>query len=381
MSSCALSSFSGLQMRRIVVLGSTGSIGRQALEVIAANPDRFEVVGLVAGNDRSGLEQQAADFGVARTALGIEGAVELATLDSADVILNAIVGAAGLRASVAALDAGKLLALANKESLVAGGEACIAAVARGGGATVPVDSEHAAIAQCLQRRNLDEVKRIILTASGGPFRQRPDLSNVTPEEALQHPTWSMGPKITVDSATLMNKGLELIEAHFLFGLEYDQIEVIVHPQSIVHGLVEFVDGSMVMQAATTDMRIPIQAALGDPERFPSLAEPLDPIRESPLTFEAVDHQRFPAIAVAVVAGRAGRSYPAVLNAANEVAVGAFLDQKLAFTDITRVVEATMGAHESFDVVEVDAVFEADAWARAEAEQLISSAPVGEGARR
>ncbi|HYI46767.1 MAG TPA: 1-deoxy-D-xylulose-5-phosphate reductoisomerase [Actinomycetota bacterium] len=367
-------------MRRIVILGSTGSIGRQALEVIAANPDRFEVVGLGAGSDRSTLEQQAAEFGVSRTALGVEEAVRLATLEDADVVLNAIVGAAGLRASVAALDAGKILALANKESLVAGGEACIAAVGRGGGATVPVDSEHAAIAQCLQRRNLDEVKRIILTASGGPFRQRPDLAGVTPDEALQHPTWSMGPKITVDSATMMNKGLELIEAHFLFGFGYDQIDVTVHPQSIVHGLVEFVDGSMLMQAATTDMRIPIQAALGDPERFPSQTEPLDPIRESPLTFEAVDHQRFPAIAIAVVAGRAGRSYPAVLNAANEIAVEAFLDRKLAFTDISRVVEATMGAHEPFDVVEVDAVLEADAWARVEAERVIASAPVGGGAR-
>ncbi|MEA2446542.1 MAG: 1-deoxy-D-xylulose-5-phosphate reductoisomerase [Actinomycetota bacterium] len=367
-------------MRRIVVLGSTGSIGRQALEVIAANPDRFELVGLAAGSDRNGLEQQARSFGVSRTALGTDGALELATLDEADIVLNAIVGAAGLRASVAALDAGKLLALANKESLVAGGEACIAAVSRGGGATVPVDSEHAAIAQCLQRRDLNEVARIVLTASGGPFRQRADLTEVTPEEALNHPTWSMGPKITVDSATLMNKGLEVIEAHFLFGFGYDQIDVCVHPQSIVHGLVEFVDGSVLMQAATTDMRIPIQAALGDPERFPSLADTFDPIRESPLTFEAVDHQRFPAIAVAVVAGRAGRSYPAVLNAANEIAVGAFLEGRLAFTDITRAVEATMSAHEPFDATEVDAVFEADRWARAEAERIISSAPVGEGAR-
>ena len=364
--------------RRIVVLGSTGSIGRQALEVIAAHPDRFQVVGLVAGHDQVGLERQAREFDVSRTGLGAESAVDLATHDEADIVLNAIVGAAGLRASVAALDAGKLLALANKESLVAGGEACLAAVERGNGATVPVDSEHAAIAQCLQRRTLDEVARIYLTASGGPFRLRADLADVTPDEALQHPTWAMGPKVTVDSATLMNKGLEVIEAHFLFGFDYERIEVLVHPQSIVHGIVELVDGSMLMQAATTDMRIPIQAALGDPDRFPSLAEPLDLLRESPLTFEAVDHQRFPAVAIAAVAGNAGRSYPAVLNAANEVAVGAFLDGKLAFTDITRVVESTMGAHDPIDVQEVDAVLEADGWARAEAERVIATAPAGHG---
>jgi 1-deoxy-D-xylulose-5-phosphate reductoisomerase len=361
-------------MRRVVILGSTGSVGTQALEVIRANPDRFEVVGLAAGTNRIELERQASEFGVRQTALGSEDAVRLATLDEADIVLNAIVGAAGLKASVAALEAGKLLALANKESLVAGGEACSAAVARGGGSTIPVDSEHAALAQCLQGRGTTYLRRVIVTASGGPFRERFDLDTVTPEEALQHPTWEMGPKITIDSATLMNKGFEVIEAHYLFGLSYDQIEVLVHPTSIVHAVAEFLDGSMLMQAAPTDMRIPIQAALDDPERHETPLEPLDLIGRSPLEFQAVDHKRFPAIAIAVVAGRAGRSYPAVLNAANEVAVEAFLQGKLAFTDITKVVEFTMAAHEPFDVGDVDAVLEADSWARRQAAIGVEDAP-------
>ena len=364
-------------MRRVVILGSTGSIGTQALEVIKANPDRFEVIGLAAGTNELALERQAKEFGVTRTALGADRAVELATLDEADVVLNAIVGAAGLKASVAALDAGKLLALANKESLVAGGQACLAAVERGGGLTVPVDSEHAALAQCLQGRGTKHLRRVIITASGGPFRERFDLSTVTPEEALKHPTWDMGPKISVDSATMMNKGLEVIEAHYLFGLDYDQIDVLVHPQSIVHGVAEFLDGSMLMQAASTDMKIPIQAALDDPERHETSVEPLDLIEQSPLEFQAVDHRRFPAIAIASVAGRGGRSYPAVLNAANEVAVEAFLQFRLAFTDITRVAETTMAAHEPFDVADVDAVLEADAWARRRASAAVEDAPAPE----
>ncbi len=358
--------------RRVVILGSTGSIGRQALDVVRTHPDLFEVVGLGAGSNEMLLRRQAEEFGVKQTALGGDGAVELATLENADIVLNAIVGAAGLRPSLAALEAGKLLALANKESLVAGGDACLAAVARGGGSTIPVDSEHAAIAQCLQRRDMNEVRRVILTASGGPFRNRDDLSSVTADEALQHPTWSMGPKVTIDSATLMNKGLEMIEAHYLFGFDYEQIEVVINPQSIVHGVVEYVDGSMLMQAATTDMRIPIQAALGDPERFESSAETLDLIKQSPIEFEPVDHQRFPAIAVAVVAGRAGRSYPAALNASNEQAVKAFLDGKISFPDITKVSEAVLAAHEPVDVGDADGVFEVDAWARAQADRLIES---------
>ena len=355
----------------MVVLGSTGSIGRQAIEVARRHPDLLSVVGLVAGSDREGLAEQAQSLRVDATGLGPEAAVRLAALDDADVVLNAVVGAAGLRASVAALEAGKVLALANKESLVAGGEVCIAAASRGGGAIVPVDSEHSAIAQCLEGRPGATVERILLTASGGPFRERPDLSKVTPSEALAHPTWRMGPKITVDSATLMNKGLEVIEAHFLFGLPYERIEVVVHPQSIVHGIVELVDSSVLLQAAPTDMRIPIQAALLWPQRAPSPAEPLDFKELRALTFAPVDDRRFPLVGLAYEAGRMARSYPAALNAANEEAVRAFLDDAIAFTEIGEVVERVMEAHDPVDVSELDAVLEVDRRARMQARRVMT----------
>ncbi|MDQ3878734.1 MAG: 1-deoxy-D-xylulose-5-phosphate reductoisomerase, partial [Actinomycetota bacterium] len=291
--------------RRVVVLGSTGSIGRQALDVIAAHPDRFSVVGLAAGSDSQALAAQASDFGVERTALGADDAVELARLSEADIVLNAIVGAAGLRASVAALSEGKVLALANKESLVAGGDVCLDAARAGGGTIVPVDSEHAALSQCLERVDRHEIRRVVITASGGPFRQRADLSDVTVEEALAHPTWSMGPKITVDSATLVNKGLEVIEAHYLFGFGYDSIGVLVHPQSVVHAMVELRDGSTVAQFAPADMRLPIQAALSAPERIDLDLPPVDLAQSGPLTFEELDHSRFPAVGLAYEAGRRG----------------------------------------------------------------------------
>jgi 1-deoxy-D-xylulose-5-phosphate reductoisomerase len=355
------------ERRRVVILGSTGSIGRQAIEVVTAHPDRFQLVGLVAGTDRGSLEQQASELGIEHTGLGEEAAVELATKADTDVVLNGIVGAAGLRASVAALESGKVLALANKESLVAGGEACLAAAARGGGRLAPVDSEHAAIAQCLHGHDGDTVERVVLTASGGPFRTRGDLGAVTPEEALAHPTWSMGPKITIDSATLMNKGLEVIEAHHLFGLAYDQIGVLVHPQSVVHGIVEFTDGSVLMQAAPTDMRIPIQAALSSPERLSADYGTLDLATTGSLDFEPVDGTRFPAVDLAFGAGRKGRSYPAALNAANEVAVGAFLAGSVSFADIPRVIEEVLNDHDPIDATELDAVLEVDSWARSQAD--------------
>jgi 1-deoxy-D-xylulose-5-phosphate reductoisomerase len=355
---------------RVAILGSTGSIGRQALQVVQDHTDRFRVVGLCAHTDEERLEEQARALGVTHTGLGAEAAVEMATLEEADVVLNAIVGAAGLRASATALEAGKTLALANKESLVAGGEACLAAARRGGGRIVPVDSEHAAISQCLQGSDPATIARIVLTASGGPFRHRADLGDVTPEEALRHPTWSMGPKITIDSATLMNKGLEVIEAHHLFGVGYEAIEVVVHPQSTVHGIVEFVDGTMLMQAAPTDMRIPIQHALSFPSRLPSDAGRLDLVSTGTLQFERVDHDRFPAVALAYEAGRRGRSYPAVLNAANEMAVHAFLDGGIRFTEIAATVEEVMSAHDPVDVEEVGAVLEVDAWARTEARRVM-----------
>ena len=360
--------------RRVVILGSTGSIGTQAIQVISSHPDRFEVVGLVSGSNEALLRRQAADHHVERVGLGAQAALDMARLSTADVVLNAIVGAAGLRASIAALEAGKTLALANKESLVAGGAACTGAAIRGGGRIVPVDSEHAALAQCLQGFERDAVARIVLTASGGPFRTRADLSDVTPEEALAHPTWSMGPKITVDSATLMNKALEVIEAHHLFGFDFSDIGVVVHPQSIVHGLVELVDGSTVLQAAPTDMRIPILGALSAPEIVPSEHTPVDLAALGELRFERVDHERFPALELAYRAGTAGGTYPCALNAANEVTVQAFLERSIPFTAIPTIVETVLDRHEGGEADELDAVLEADERARTMARALIDEAP-------
>ena len=358
--------------RRVAILGSTGSVGRQALEVIQRHPDHLRVVALVAGSDVVGVTEQAQRFGVERTGLGQEAAIEVASADDIDIVLNAIVGAAGLRASVAALSAGKALALANKESLVAGGLVCAAAAESGGGRVYPVDSEHAAIAQCLRGRDADEVSRIVLTASGGPFRTRSDLNDVTPEDALAHPTWAMGSKITVDSATLMNKGLEVIEAHHLFGFDLNEIDVVVHPQSIVHGIVELADGSMLMHAAVADMGVPIQMALldgsGESQSFGSL----DLASTGQLSFEALDRERFPAVDLAYEAARRGDTYPAVLNAANEVAVGAFLARRLGFLDIVGVVKEVLDAHDPTPAHELDAVVEADSWARARAHEIAST---------
>ena len=367
-----------MPVKRVLILGSTGSIGRQAIEVALSHPDRFQIVGLVAGRDEKSLERQAAELDVTRVGLGGAAAEEMSRADDVDVVLNGIVGAAGLRASVAALTAGKTLALANKESLVAGGEVCLAAARTGGGSIVPVDSEHSAIAQCLEGRDRDTIASIILTASGGPFRERVELDSVTVDDALAHPTWSMGPKVTVDSATLMNKGLEVIEAHYLFGLDYDAIEVIVHPQSVVHGIVRFTDETLLMQTAPTDMRVPIQSALSWPERIPVATEPVDLHLVSPLTFESVDRVRFPALDLAYEAGRAGGTTAAALNAANEEAVRAFLDARLRFTDIPRVAASVVEAHESRDPGSLDEVLAADADARSAASALIDQAPAPVG---
>ncbi len=375
---------SNTDRRRVVILGSTGSIGRQAIEVIKADPDGLELIGVAAGRDSTSLQEQVDALGVRHHGLGSDAAVHLATLEQADVVLNAVVGAAGLRASVAALEAGKTLALANKESLVAGGEACRAAAARGNGLIVPVDSEHAALAQCLSGRDKKTVGRIVLTASGGPFRTRADLDDVTPEDALAHPTWSMGPKITIDSATLMNKGLEVIEAHHLFHFEYDQIGILVHPQSVVHGIVEFVDSSSLLQAAPTDMRIPIRAALGSPQAFVSSGKPVSLSSVGHLEFEEVDQERFPSVALAYGAGRRGKSFPAVLNAANEQAVEAFLSRSIRFKDIPVVTESVLASHDPIEVTELDAVLQVDSWARQKAAQAIEqrrdAATVGGAAR-
>ena len=305
-------------------------------------------------------------------------------MDDADVVLNAVVGAAGLPASVAALEAGKILALANKESLVAGGEACRAAAGRGSGRMVPIDSEHAALAQCLQGHDPATVRRIVLTASGGPFRQRINLDDVTPEEALAHPTWSMGRKNTIDSATLMNKGLEVIEAYHLFGLGYEQIGVIVHPQSLVHAVVEFVDASSLLQVAPADMRIPIQAALAWPHRPSFYEEPVALASVGHLDFEDVDHSRFPSVGLAYDAGKRGKSFPAVLNAANEEAVEAFLGHAIGFKEIPAVIHSVLANHDPIEVQELDAVLEVDSWARQNARRAIEDRRIAaafEGAPR
>jgi 1-deoxy-D-xylulose-5-phosphate reductoisomerase len=260
--------------------------------------------------------------------------------------------------------------------LIAGGEVCLAAAARGGGRIVPVDSEHAAIAQCLEGIDPKSVTRICLTASGGPFRQRANLSNVTVEEALAHPTWDMGPKITIDCATLMNKGLEVIEAHFLFDVAFDRIDILVHPQSVVHGMVTFADGSVVMQAAVADMRLPLQAVLLGTERVASAVEPIDLATVGSLSFEAVDHERFPSVELAYQAGTAGGTSPAVLNAANEEAVRGFLEARVRFIDIPSVVEETLAAHTSVDAGNLETVLEVDAWARDHARGVIETRPRG-----
>jgi 1-deoxy-D-xylulose-5-phosphate reductoisomerase len=356
----------------VAILGSTGSIGRQALDVIRRRPDLFQVVALVAGSDGATLRRQAAEFGVPTTGLGTRAAADIAQHPDVDVVLNGVVGAAGLRASIAALEAGKTLALANKESLVAAGELCLDAAMRSDAHIVPVDSEHSAIAQCLDGRDSRTVSRIVLTASGGPFRGRTNVDDVTPDQALSHPTWTMGRKITIDSATMMNKGLEVIEAHFLFGASYDNIDVLVHPQSVVHGMVELVDGSLLMQAATTDMRLPIAAALAYPVRLEATVPKVDLAVVSSLEFERVDESMFPAVKVAYETGRAGGTAPAVLNAANEVAVHAFLGRRLSFAGITDTVKSVLDRHEVTPADDLEAVLEADAWARKEAETVIAS---------
>ncbi len=376
---------------RLVILGSTGSIGRQALEVAARHPDRIAVVGLAAARSVDMLAEQARAHGVTDVALadesacerlarllpgariraGAAGVAELATHTDADVVLNALVGAAGLRATLASLDAGKRLALANKESLVAGGRLVMERV-RFTNQLIPVDSEHSALFQCLHGEHRDEVARLWLTASGGPFRGwRPeDLAGVSVDEALRHPRWSMGPKITIDSATLMNKGLEAIEAHHLFAIPYERIEVVIHPQSCIHSMVEFRDGSVKAHLGATDMRIPIQYALSFPERWDAPVEPVDFATLGRLEFERPDLDAFPCLRIALDAGRAGGSAPAVMNAANEVAVTAFLERRIGFLDIPRIVEATLEAHEPTEIPSIEHVERVDAWARAHAASLV-----------
>jgi len=381
--------------RRVVVLGSTGSIGTQALDVVRAHPDRFRVVGLAAGRDDAALRAQAVEFDVADLALadrdaaarlrtgledarvrdGADGVAELAGID-ADLVVNGITGAAGMRSTLTALQAGTPVALANKESLIVGGDLVVAAAEAAGGRDrmlIPVDSEHSALAQCLRGGQSREVARLVLTASGGPFRgrNRSDLAAVTPDDALDHPTWSMGPVITVNSATLMNKGLELIEAHLLFDVGFDRLDVVVHPESLVHSMVEFVDGSTLAQVSPPDMRLPIQLAMAWPDRLDTAFVRMDWTSALAMHFEPPDRDAFPALDLAEQAGRAAGTAPAVLNAANEQAVAAFLDGRLPFLGIADVVGEVLAAHEPGTPRDTSDVEEADAWARADADARIA----------
>ncbi|QEO10338.1 1-deoxy-D-xylulose-5-phosphate reductoisomerase [Protaetiibacter larvae] len=356
--------------RRVLVLGSTGSIGVQALEVIAANPDRFELVGIAAGSNADALARQAREAGVARTALGIDEAVALVHDVPADVVVNGITGSVGLAATLAVLRSGASLALANKESLIVGGELVLAAAAPG--QIVPVDSEHSALAQALRAGERGEVRRLVVTASGGPFRgrTREQLARVRPEDALAHPTWNMGRVVTTNSATLVNKGLEVIEAHLLFGIDYDRIDVVVHPQSIVHSMVEFADGSTIAQASPPDMRLPISLALDWPHRVPDAGAPLDWTRAQRWDFEPLDDETFPAVALARRVGALGGTYPAVYNAANEQAVDAFHAHRVPFLGIVETIRRVVDAHRPGPVT-LEGVLAAEAWARDEADRLLA----------
>jgi 1-deoxy-D-xylulose-5-phosphate reductoisomerase len=390
------------QCREIILLGSTGSIGTQATDIISRNPDRFRLRAIAAGGSNPELlARQALDLGAEVVAVARPDAVPqlraaLAGLGSADgarrklpevtagpdavaelagqqcdVVLNAVTGAVGLAATLAALEAGRVLALANKESLIMGGPLVSGRAAPG--QIVPVDSEHSAIAQCLRGGRSGEVRRLVLTASGGPFlhRKRDEIADATPEEALAHPTWNMGPVITVNSATLVNKGLELIEAHLLFGIGFDRIDVVVHRQSVVHSMVEFTDGSTLAQASPPDMRIPIALALGWPDRVPDAAAAVDWTAAHTWTFEPLDEDAFPAVPLARQAGAAGGTVPAVYNAANEECVGAFLAGQIPFAGIVDTVAQVVSEHSdpAGHAVQLADVLAADSWARDRAREL------------
>jgi len=390
-------------MRRIAVLGSTGSIGTQTLDVARRHPDKIKIVALAVGRRAHEAFEQAWEFNVKSVALGdnpnceipfgIDVSVgpsavaDLVSLDEVDVVVNALVGAAGLRASYETLKAGKVLALANKESLVVGGDLIMPLAAKvdaqrreigvapetgPAGALMPIDSEHGAIYQCLIGEEHREVERLWVTASGGPFRgkKRDDLKDITAKEALAHPTWNMGPKITIDSSTLMNKGLEVIEAHHLFDMPYDKISVVVQPQSAIHSMVEFSDGSVKAHLGTTDMRIPIQYALSYPERWNAPVEPLDFTKLGSLEFAEPDTETFRCLALAREAGIQGGTLPCVMNAANEIAVAAFLAGEGTYLGIAECVEAVMGMHDVQSVESIDQLLEIDAWARGKAKSNI-----------
>ncbi|MFC3591648.1 1-deoxy-D-xylulose-5-phosphate reductoisomerase [Microbacterium barkeri] len=359
-------------MRRVIVLGSSGSIGTQALEVIRAHRDRFELVGLSTGSNADLLRAQAAEFGVEHMALGAEGSAQLVRDVDADIVLNGITGSVGLGPTLAALEAGRTLALANKESLIVGGE-LVKRLARPG-QIVPVDSEHSAIAQALRAGERGEVRRLVVTASGGPFRgwSRSALENVTPAQARKHPNFSMGRVITTNSATLVNKGLEVIEAHLLFDVPYDRIEVVVHPQQLIHSMVEFHDGSTIAQAGPPRMLVPIALGLSWPERLVDVDVPIDWTAAQTWEFSPLDDDAFPSVRLARRAGEAGGTHPAVYNAANEQAVEAFHDGRLSFPGIVDTIAAVLDRHEAPAELTLETLADAEAWARRSADELIAA---------
>lgn len=365
--------------RKVTILGASGSIGRQALDVIRTNSDKLELYGVCARRPGSEWAESVEDLRPAKVVSeSTDGplAVErLAADDNADIVLNAIVGAAGLKATLAVLRSGRVLALANKESVVAAGALVCAYRDSYGAAIIPVDSEHSAMFQCLLGESHAEVHRLILTASGGPFRgmSREGLRAVSPERAIRHPRWKMGPKISVDSATLMNKGLEVIEAHFLFDIDYNRIDVVLHPQSITHSLVEFADGSLKAHLGPTDMRVPIQYALSYPERWQAPCGRLDLAAVASLEFAPLERGVYPAFDLCAEAARLGVSYPAVLSAANEVAVEAFIGGKITFTAISDIVRGVLEQHKGIEIADVADFERADTWARQEAMKVMSNA--------
>ncbi len=377
-------------MKGVAILGATGSVGTSALAVLAQHPDRFRVVALTAHRSADALAAlarlhrpvlavvsdapvPAGAGGAARWATGHAALLEAATHPDADIVVNALVGAAGLEPTLAALRAGKRVALANKESLVSGGPLVLQAAREGGGELVPVDSEHSAILQCLPGGRADGVRRLILTASGGPFRELPAerLAAVTPADALRHPTWAMGDKITIDSATLANKALEVIEAHFLFGVPYSRIEAVVHPQSIIHSMVEMVDGSVLAQMGFPTMELPVLYALAGPERLPLAGRRFDPVAAGALTFEPVDAARFPAFALGLAAGRAGGTAPATFNAANEAAVAEFLAGRIPFGAIAEAIAHALEEVPVHPIDTLDTVRAADLRARRATHRYLS----------
>lgn len=371
-------------MKRVVVLGSTGSIGTQTLDVISQHPDRLQVVGLAAGSNEKTLREQAARFGVKELALfsgapqgdiptGMEALTRLATLDIADIVVVSVAGVIGLLPTLSAIEAGKHIALASKEVLVAAGEVVMPLIKKHQVLLTPIDSEHSALFQCLEGATPDKVENLILTASGGPFRgkKRDELAMVTVQQALNHPTWSMGGKITVDSATLMNKGLEMIEARWLFDIPMERIQVLVHPQSIVHSMVRFKDGSVLAQMGWPNMRLPITYALLYPERKPNPMRPWDPVESGPLHFEHVDETTFRALGLAREAAARGGTTPCAMNASNEEAANSFLRGEISFLEILDMVEQTVVAHQA-ETPTLDALLQTDVQARAFVRNLIGT---------